>query len=55
MEPTRGASEASERRTACSGLHRAERRAAHCLFSRVHSGRYFGGLWFKIFRERGPC
>ena len=22
---------------------------------RARSGRYFGGLWFKVFSERGPC
>jgi hypothetical protein len=21
----------------------------------THAGRYFGGLWFKVFSERGPC
>jgi hypothetical protein len=24
------------------------------LQRRTHAGRYFGGLWFKVFRERGP-
>jgi hypothetical protein len=41
-------------RRVAAGLHRA-RLAVHSLFSRVHSGRYFGGLWFKPFSERGPC
>jgi hypothetical protein len=26
-----------------------------CLFRRARCGRYFGGLWFKVFCERGPC
>jgi hypothetical protein len=25
------------------------------LFSHSRSGRYYGGLWFKVFSERGPC
>jgi hypothetical protein len=25
------------------------------LFHHAHAGRYFGGLWFKVFSERGPC
>ncbi len=25
------------------------------LFRRAHCGRYYGGLWFKVFNERGPC
>jgi hypothetical protein len=25
------------------------------LFRHAHAGRYFGGLWFKVFSERGPC
>jgi hypothetical protein len=29
--------------------------ASQALFSRAHCGRYFGGLWFKVFSERGPC
>ena len=29
--------------------------AAHGLFHHTHAGRYFGGLWFKVFSERGPC
>jgi hypothetical protein len=29
--------------------------AVHSLFSRARSGRYFGGLWYKVFSERGPC
>ncbi len=43
------------RRHAGCGLHRVVACAAHHLFSGSHSGRYFGGLWFKIFSERGPC
>lgn len=42
-------------RQAAGGLCRARLIAAHTLFSRAHSGRYFGGLWFKVFSERGPC
>ena len=29
--------------------------AGQGLFSASRSGRYFGGLWFKVFSERGPC
>ena len=47
--------EVDGRRHAGNGLHRTQTCASHSLFSRVHSGRYFGGLWFKIFTERGPC
>jgi hypothetical protein len=25
------------------------------LFHPAHAGRYFGGMWFKVFSERGPC
>lgn len=25
------------------------------LLHHTHAGRYFGGLWFKVFSERGPC
>jgi hypothetical protein len=25
------------------------------LLRHAHAGRYFGGLWFKVFSERGPC
>ena len=25
------------------------------LLRHTHAGRYFGGLWFKVFSERGPC
>lgn len=42
-------------RHAGAGLHRAVHCAAGHLFSCTHAGRYFGGLWFKIFSERGPC
>jgi hypothetical protein len=49
--------------TGDSGIRRhagvESRRAVTCasghLFARCHCGRYFGGLWFKIFVERGPC
>ncbi len=43
------------RKHAANALHRAQASAAHSLFSRVHSSRYFGGMWFKLFTERGPC
>ena len=46
---------AGGRRHAGSGLHRVVACAAHDLFSGSHAGRYFGGLWFKVFSERGPC
>ena len=29
--------------------------AGQGLFRPSRSGRYFGGLWFKVFSERGPC
>jgi hypothetical protein len=29
--------------------------AGQGLFSPSRSGRYHGGLWFKVFSERGPC
>jgi hypothetical protein len=29
--------------------------AGQGLFSPSRSERYFGGLWFKVFCERGPC
>lgn len=49
----------STKRSACRHdgvmLHRAETLVSHRLFARAHSGRYFGGLWYKIFTERGPC
>ncbi len=45
---------AGQRHAGCS-LHRAVALASHDLFSRTHSGRYFGGFWFKLFCERGPC
>jgi hypothetical protein len=43
-----------QRHAGCS-LHRAVTVASRHLFSRAHSGRYFGGFWFKLFCERGPC
>lgn len=43
------------RRHAAGRLHRMRLLAAGTLFSRDHAGRYFGGLWFKVFSERGPC
>ena len=43
------------RRHAGRSLHRAVAVASRRLFSRAHSSRYFGGFWFKIFCERGPC
>jgi hypothetical protein len=36
-------------------LHRRQSSAHRSLFRHARSGRYFGGLWFKIFSERGPC
>jgi hypothetical protein len=29
--------------------------AGQGLFHPSRAGRYFGGLWFKVFSERGPC
>jgi len=46
---------ATGRRHAGCRLHRVVACAAHDLFAGAHAGRYFGGLWFKIFSERGPC
>jgi hypothetical protein len=40
---------------AAAGQHMALARAAHALGSSSRSSRYFGGLWFKLFNERGPC
>ncbi len=45
----------SGRRHAGRSLHRAVAVASQHLFSRAHSSRYFGGFWFKLFCERGPC
>ena len=42
-------------RHAGGSLHRAVAVASLHLFSRAHSSRYFGGFWFKLFCERGPC
>ncbi len=42
-------------RHAARSLHGELLTAAHSLFGHARSGRYFGGLWFKVFSERGPC
>jgi hypothetical protein len=42
-------------RHAARRLHGEQFTAAHSLFRRARSGRYFGALWFKVFSERGPC
>ena len=42
-------------RHAARSLRREQLTAAHSLFRHARSGRYFGGLWFKIFTERGPA
>ena len=42
-------------RHAGGALRRAQLTAAHGLFRYARAGRYFGGLWFKVFTERGPC
>lgn len=42
-------------RHAARRLHGKKLTAAHSLFRHARSGRYFGGLWFKVFSERGPC
>jgi hypothetical protein len=42
-------------RHAAGRLHGEQLTAAHNLFRHARSGRYFGGLWFKVFSERGPC
>ena len=44
----------SRRHAACA-LHRAVASASGHLFRRSHASRYFGGFWFKLFCERGPC
>jgi hypothetical protein len=36
-------------------LRRAQLAAAYDLLRHARSGRYHGGLWFKVFSERGPC
>ena len=36
-------------------LHHAVTGSARHLFGRAHSKRYFGGFWFKVYNERGPC
>lgn len=47
--------EARGRRHVGTAVRRVMAGAALSLFSRTHSGRYFGGFWFKVFFERGPC
>jgi hypothetical protein len=42
-------------RHAARRLHGEQITAARSLFRHARSGRYFGGLWFKVFSERGPC
>ena len=42
-------------RHAARPLRSEQLTAAHSLFRHARSGRYFGGLWFKVFSERGPC
>jgi hypothetical protein len=42
-------------RHAAGRLHGTQSAAARSLFHHARSGRYFGGLWFKVFSERGPC
>ena len=46
---------AEGRRHRGAGLHSAIAHAHRDLFARTHSSRYFGGFWFKVFFERGPC
>ena len=47
--------DAGRRRHAGVEMHHAVTCASRRLFARSHCDRYFGGLWFKIFSERGPC
>jgi len=47
--------DSGRRRHAGVDLRRAVTCASRHLFARSHCERYFGGLWFKTFRERGPC
>jgi len=42
-------------RHAARPLRAEQLAAAHTLFRHARPGRYFGGLWFKVFSERGPC
>ncbi|HEX5643133.1 MAG TPA: hypothetical protein VFZ86_12475 [Thermoleophilia bacterium] len=42
-------------RHAAGRLHGAQLAATRSLFGHARSGRFFGGLWFKIISERGPC
>jgi hypothetical protein len=46
--------ETGGRHAACR-LHGAQLTAARSLFRHARSSRYFGGFWFKVFSERGPC
>jgi hypothetical protein len=43
------------RRHAGADVLRVVTCASRHLFARSPCDRYFGGIWFKIFRERGPC
>jgi hypothetical protein len=43
------------RRHAGAEARRVVACASRHLFARSQCDRYFGGIWFKIFRERGPC
>jgi hypothetical protein len=42
-------------RHAARRLHGAQLTAARSLFRPARSSRYFGGFWFKVLSERGPC
>ena len=46
---------ASRRRREPGAACGAPSPADGALFRHAHAGRYFGGLWFKLFSERGPC
>ena len=41
-------------RHAARRLHGEQLTATRSLFRHSRGGRYLGGLWFKVFSERGP-
>jgi hypothetical protein len=43
------------RRLIAGGALNALSPACGELFRAARAGRYFGGLWYKVFDERGPC
>ena len=43
------------RRLAAGRPHGDGPSAGQGLFRPARAARYYGGLWFKVFSERGPC